>query len=114
MRENAATFVFSPKRDKFDSPQQQTYTSDHFKKRSATPKAGKAINLTDVDKYVGKINQLQVGQSKVSTKVKRTQSKLNQSFKVTPANINDEFLASRTSFSVRQSNKIDLRDTKMS
>lgn len=61
MRENAATFVFSPKNDNFDSPQQASYTPEHFKKRSATPKAGKAINLVDVDKYVGKINQLQVG-----------------------------------------------------
>ena len=56
MRENAATFVFSPKNNQFESPHQSSYPSEHFKKRSATPKAGKAINLVDVDKYVGKIN----------------------------------------------------------
>ena len=60
-----------------------------------------------MDKYVGKISKLQMGKSNVGGRVARDHT-MNQSFKVTPANINDDIRLREVP--LRQSHRVDLRD----
>ena len=76
----------------FSTPNRTKRLSEHKPRRSATPKTNiRAINFVDVDKYVGKISELQAGNAGKNTGHKRDKS-MAKSFKITPANITDDDL----------------------
>ena len=70
-RENAQTVILSPmqadslKKDLDSSSRKRHGGSDYAPRRSNTPdnKGRGAINLANVDKYVGEISKLQMGKS---------------------------------------------------
>jgi len=54
-----------------------------------------ALNLVNVDKYIGKINKLHTGASKHVVASDLRESLMSRSIRITPANITDDLLKGR-------------------
>ena len=95
--ESAQTVILTPKQaDDLRSPPARDRASDFQPRRSATPRANpnvRALNLANVDNYVGRITLIQAGANNSRSKKRRNfKAQATKSFKITPANITDELL----------------------
>ena len=93
--EIAQTVILTPKQaDELHTP---TTAPDSQPRRNSTSRSNssvRALNLANVDNYVGKISLIQAGANSTRSRSRRNlmTKEESRSFKITPANITDELI----------------------